>query len=151
MAQSYVLTGSTAGVQVLSTTSVVRVQYAEAVTRPSNIDFVFPIPLDLWAQNEGYDYLQEIASQIEQMISEGLAVGGSYIQEPDETGLLVDYMDFVVEYRPPSVGQGVFSTVVRVPLNTLLAGIDPFFAALPGGAASLLSASLDRLRAMAAR
>src|SRR5438067_11234990 len=88
-------------VQVLSASNVRDVHQAGATTLPSQVYFEFPIPRDLWLANQGADYLGTIAAQIEQQISEGLAVGGSFVQDVDDSGLLADYMDFLVRYVPP--------------------------------------------------
>lgn len=150
MANNYATAGSFPDVQVLSPTKVIAVEVAQAFTIPTAVYFEFPIPRDLWAENLGADYLGTIAGQIEQQISEGLAVTGSYIQTPDDTGLLVDYMDFLVRYTPPGGLRGPFETTVRIPLNTLVAAIDPFFGLTGMSPAEQLSAALDKLKAMAA-
>ena len=149
MASNYQPVGSNRSVQVLGPTQVIDVEEAQVVTAPSGVYFSFPIPLDMWLQNQGADYLGTIASQIEQQISEGLAVTASYIQDVDPSGLLVDYLDFVVQYVPPGGLRGPFEGVVRMPLNLLLAAIDPFFGLGGNSPAELLSAELDRLKALA--
>jgi hypothetical protein len=145
VANGYVLAGGERTVQVLGPTFVQDVQYQGAKTRPSNVYFAYPIPLVQWKADEGDAILETIAAQIEQQISEGLASGGEYVNTTDANGLLADYMDFIVTYTPPNGFQPPVSSRVRIPLDALLASIDPFFAGLPGSPAALLSAEYDKL------
>jgi hypothetical protein len=150
VASNYYLQGSRRDVMVLSPTQVVPVQYGEAFTIPSHVYFEYPVPLAVWNDDEGATFFGTIATQIEDLIAQGLAVGGSYVQELDLSGLLVDVMDFIVAYTPANGVQGAFTTTVRIPLNTLAAAIDPFFGQLAGSAGPLLQAALAKLQAMAA-
>jgi hypothetical protein len=151
VADSYVMAGGERTIQVLGPTFVQDVQYQGAKTKPSGVYFAFPIPIPQWKADSGDSILGTIASQIEQMISEKLAVGGEYVNTTDANGLLADYMDFIVEYTPPNGFQPPLSTRVRIPLDALLASIDPFFTGLPGSPVSLLSAAYDQLAAAAAQ
>jgi hypothetical protein len=149
MADNYYTSGSIRDVQVLSPSKTIPVEMAEAFTIPSNVYFEFPIPLDLWTQNQGADYLGAIAGGIEDLIAQGMVVGGNYIQTTDVSGLLVDYMDLIVQYRPANGIQGTFEGTVRVPLNTFVAAVDPFFGRLAGSPQALVLAEWERLKALA--
>src|SRR5437870_3802784 len=100
MAQGYNVVTQNRSVQVLGPTEVIDVEQVGIVTRPTGIFVEYPLPLILWQTRAGFEILGSLAAGIEQMISEGLAVGGSYVQDYDANNLLVDYCEFVVQYVP---------------------------------------------------
>lgn len=149
MAASYFTTGSETSVQVLGPTSAITVERVLFTTVPTRIALEYPVPINLWRQNKGADFLTAISQGVEQQISEGLAVTGSFAQDTDLNGLLIDYCDFVVQYVPPGGLRGPYTTIVRIALDSFVAAVDPFFAGLPGSPAGLLSAALADLEATA--
>jgi hypothetical protein len=149
MAGSYTVQTQVKSVQVLGPTQVIDVQQVGISTHPTGIFIEYPIPIELWHDPNTNFILEAIASGIEQQISEGLAVGGSYVQDYDKSNLLVDYWEAIVEYTPPD-GRLPMSTTVLVPLGAFVGlGGDPFTFGLAGNPAMLLSAALDQLKATA--
>jgi hypothetical protein len=137
-------------VQVLGPTQVVPVQQAGIRTSPSAVYVEYPVPLTLWKQNQGADVLGPIADGIEGVIAQGLAVGGSYVQDYDTNGLLVDYCEMVVEYIPPGALGIPQTATVLIPLEAFIAsGGDPFFTRLGVSPQSLLTEAYDHLVALA--
>ena len=55
------------------------------------------IPRLAWLQEPQGENIGPYAETIENLIDGGLAVGGSYVNDLDESGLLVDYIDFLVQ------------------------------------------------------
>src|SRR6266566_4254794 len=149
MAGSYNVVTQNREVQVLGPTEVIDVEKVGILTKPTGIYVEYPLPLLLWQTRAGFDLLGQLASGIEQQIGEGLAVGGSYVQDYDANNLLVDYVEMVVEYAPTD-GRPPQRTTVLVPLEAFIAaGGDPFFVGLGASPQSLLSAAYDTLVATA--
>jgi hypothetical protein len=137
-------------IQVLGPTQVVPVQQAGIRTTPSAVYVEYPVPESLWLQNQGVDVLTPLADGIEGVIAQGLCAGGSYVQDYDKNGLLVDYFEALVEYVPPGPLGIPQSTTVLIPCAAFvgLTG-DPFLTALAGSPSSLLVAAYDHLVALA--
>jgi hypothetical protein len=146
VAANYYVYSQLRSVRVISSTYAQNVEIVGIKTLPTQLYVEYPVDLKDWADTQGRDVLEPLAAQIEQQISEGLATGGSFAQDVDENGLLVDYFDFIVTYYPPGGVRGSMTTIVRIPVETLLAATDPFFAALGGSAQSQLSAAYDNLK-----
>src|SRR6267142_1879784 len=137
-------------VQVLGPTQVVPVQQAGIRTSPSAVYVEYPVPLSLWTLNHGADVLGPLADGIEGVIAQGLAVGGSYVQDYDTNGLLVDYFEAVVEYTPPGPLGIAQQATVLIPLEWFLAaGGDPWFSTQVGSPQQLLVDAYDHLVALA--
>lgn len=137
-------------VQVLGPTQVVPVQRAGVRTSPSAVYVEYPVPLSLWRLNQGADVLGPLTDGIEGVIAQGLAVGGSFVQDYDKNGLLVDYCEMTVEYIPPGP-LGIPQTAsVLIPCEAFIAsGGDPFFTRLGASPQSLLTEAYDHLVALA--
>jgi hypothetical protein len=149
VAGSYNVVTQNREVQVLGPTEVMDVEKVGISTKPTGVYVEYPMPLVLWQTQAGYQLLDALASGIEQQISEGLAVGGSYVQDYDANNLLVDYVDMVVEYRPTD-GRPPQRTSVLIPLEAFIGlGGDPFTFGLAANPAELLSAAYDTLVATA--
>jgi len=149
MASNYGVVTQNRSVRVLGPTEVIDTEEVGIVTRPTGIFVEYPLPLSLWRTRAGFEILGSLAAGIEQQISEGLAVGGSYVQDYDANNLLVDYCEMVVQYTPTD-GRPPMSTTVLIPLESFIAAQgDPFFAGLGASPQSLLSAAYDTLVATA--
>ena len=150
MAGNYIVVSQNREVLVLGPTEVIDVEKVGLITKPTGIYVEYPLPLILWQDQAGFQILGSLASGIEQQISEGLAVGGSYVQDYDENNLLADYVDMVVEYVPTD-GRPPQRTSVLIPLEAFVAasGGDAWFAGLAASPQSLLSAAYDTLVATA--
>lgn len=149
MASGYSVVSQVRGVRVMGPTQVLDVETVGFVTHPTGIYAEYPVPLDLWKAGDAGTLLAPLAQQIEQQIAEGLAKTGSYVNDVDDNGLLVDYIDYVVEYRDPSGFRPPQTTVVRVSLESLLGGLDPWAVNLEGSVQNLLVAAYDALAATA--
>lgn len=137
-------------VQVLGPTQVIPVQQAGIRTSPSGVYVEYPVPLPMWTENQGAAVLAPLADGIEGVIAQGLAVGGSYVQDYDDNGLLVDYCEMVVEYIPPGPIGIPQTTTVLIPCASFV-GLqgDPFLVGLGGSPQSLLTEAYDHLVALA--
>jgi hypothetical protein len=137
-------------VQVLGPTQVIPVQQAGIRTTPSAVYVEYPVPLPMWSENRGAAVLGPLAEGIEGVIASGLAVGGSYVQDYDKNGLLVDYCEMLVEYIPPGALGIAQTATVLIPCAAFvgLSG-DPFLVALGGSPQSLLTEAYDHLVALA--
>ena len=100
MAQNYSVVTQNRSVRVLGPTEVMDTEEVGIVTHPTGIFVEYGLPLSLWQTRAGFELLGSLAAGIEQMISEGLAVGGAYVQDYDANNLLVDYCEFTVQYTP---------------------------------------------------
>src|SRR5882724_799551 len=149
MAQSYTVITQNRSVCVLGPTEVIDTEEVGILTHPTNIYVEYPLPLLLWQTRAGFDLLGQLAQGIEQQISSGLAVGGSYVQDYDANNLLVDYCEMVVQYDPGD-GRPPQRTTVLVPLEAFIAaGGDPFFFQFAANPAQMLSDAYDTLVATA--
>src|SRR5437016_12595029 len=101
MASSFVVVSQTPDVQVLGPTQVLNVERVGFVTQPTGIYVEVPVPRLAWLEESQEANLAAFADAIEGLIAGGLAAGGSYVNDLDESGLLVDYIDFVGQYTPP--------------------------------------------------
>lgn len=149
MAGNYFVNDSDREIQVISPTLVRPVEYVGIFTLPSHVYARYPVGLELWVQNQGADLLGTLATSIEGLISGGLAVTAQYMQDQDENGLLVDYLDFLVRYVPPDGIRGPLDSRVLVPEELLVAQVDPFLFATGNSAADMLATEYDRLKALA--
>ena len=149
MASSYIVVTQESGIQVLGPTRVLEVETVGVVTQPTGIYFEFPIDRASWLADHGAQILGPLAAAIEGLFAEGPAVDGSYEQEQRPSGLLVDYMVFVVQYVPPDGRRPPMTADARVPLGALQADADPFAFNLPGNPREIIVAVYDALAATA--
>lgn len=145
MAGSFVVVSQAREIQVLSPTVTIPVQKVGISTIPHGVTVEFPIPVELWPDAGGRDLLESLASEIETLISDGRMVGGQYVQDYDDNGLLVDYLDATVRWEDPNHIRPPQETTVLIPLGLLLGSTDPWFQRLPGSAEALLSAARTNL------
>jgi hypothetical protein len=145
MASSYVVVSQNREVQVLGPTTAIPVQKIGISTRPHNVTVEYPIPIQLWPDAGGAELLQTLAAGIEQQISEGLMVGGQYVQTYDDNGLLVDYLDALVRWEDPNHIRPPQETTVLIPLEYFVAAVDPFLGQTGATPADILSKAYDNL------
>jgi hypothetical protein len=149
MAASYIVVSQTPGVQVLGPTQVMDVETVGITTLPTGIYLEYPIDRASWQADHGTQLLSAIAEAVEGIIDAGLAVDGSYVQDLRPSGLLADYIDFIVEYTPPDGVRPTMTAEARVPIGALIAGVDPFTFNLAGNPRDILIATFDALVATA--
>lgn len=135
---------------VLSPTNVLPGHTVGIRTKPTRIYVQYTMPKVVWESDAGQEILTSLANGIENMVAQGLASGGAGAQEPDETGLIVDYIDFQVALRDAGGTPLPQTTTVRVPLEWFVAGSDPFAFGLIADAVALLQAAYDNLARTAA-
>lgn len=146
MAGPYTVQSQLKSVQVLSPSQVIDVEVLGATTIPSGVYFEVSVPLASWSAGAFDAFLSPVATAIEQRLSGGSADAASWRQDVDDTGLLTDYIDFVVSITPPAGTTGPMSTVVSVPMNLLTADIS-----IGGNQVSaLFTAAIDALNVAAA-
>lgn len=119
MADNYDLISSRPLVRVLSPTSVIPIQVCSIRTKPSGVI------ADTWVDRAVFDkgaagpVLTAFAANIETIIGQGKATGGSPSTALDASGLQQAYVDFTVAYTPPSGIAGPITTDVLVPIGLL--------------------------------
>lgn len=138
MAQSYVVVAQDPDVQVLGPRNVLDVQRVTIRTRPHGALLEYPIPKILWPDAGGAIILESLASGVENMLAQGFATAATYVNDVDETGLLVDYVEFVVQLRDAAGRLLPQTTTARVPAEWFIAGDDPFAFGLIGDAVAVL-------------
>ena len=147
MASNYQTIDSYRDVQVISGSQVLDVQVVSAVTKPSGVTFSRAVPYQEWINQTGFDVIAQTAGAIEDLISGGLAVGGSGAEEVDPSNLLRFVVEFIVQADTPPGLPGPFQTTVTIPVDSLT--LDTQFGAFiqGGSAADQLSAALAALNA----
>lgn len=145
MAESFDIISELDEPLVLSPTNVLPGHTVGIRTKPTRIYVAYTMPKAVWQSDGGREILTSLATGIEQMVAQGFATGGSGAQEPDDTGLIVDYCDFIVTLRDANGVELPQTTTVRVPLEWFVAGSDPFAFGLIADAEALLQAGYDDL------
>lgn len=146
---SYLLLDSVEAVQVYSPTLVADVLVCTIQSFPSGSVVLRTIPQTSFAADEGQGLLASLSSAVENIIDGGLATAANGLQVVDESGLLQDVARFTVSYAPPAGTPGEITATVDVPVNVLTADTQ-FGSFLSGGsAADMISATYQRLAAMA--
>lgn len=113
-------------VHVLSQTQVVDAQEIGFNSLPSGTYCQVLVPAAAWAANGPAAWVQPLADAIEGLIPGSGATSAAFVQDVDESKLLIDYLDFTVTYTP-TTGLGLpLSTVVRIPIGYLT--LDPAIA-----------------------
>lgn len=139
-------------VKVLSATDVVDVQYVSAISLPSGFGFAYAVPYDSWVSGAGNGLLDVIATQLEQIGSNGQMVASSPVQDLDANGLLVDYVAAVVEYSQAAQGLPPLQGTANIPVQAFFGqdtGIGGFH--IPGSQSpnQYVVDEYDRLQALA--
>lgn len=124
----YSLRGSYSTVQVLSATLTQPVVYCTIETIPSSVIASIPIDAALFGQNEGNRELEVFAEAIEKIMTLPGVIAGVGNQTIDPTGLLGDFVTFVVQYPDPPTAGTSNTAEADVPV-TLLDFSDPNFGA----------------------
>jgi hypothetical protein len=114
----YIVLDTQTTIQVISPTTVLDIEYVTASTTPTGVIFAYPLLEETWQANGGGETLGNIATAIENLVTSNHVVGGSNSQDLDNSGLLVDYVDLIVEYDPPN-GLPLQSTV-SVPISAFV-------------------------------
>lgn len=148
MAASYSVVSQQRTVQVISPTLVRDVQQVGINTHPTGVYLEYPIDLIEWRATLGAGTLGAIAEQVEGMIANTPAVAASFLEDVDDNGLLVGFLDVVVAYDPPD-NRPRMTTAVLIDLDTFAAASDPFFGRLAGAPEPTIYEAYDKLVATA--
>lgn len=149
MAGSFSVVSQIRTVQVLGPTQVLDVEQVGFVTHPTGIYAEFPVPLVTWRQGGAGTLIGPLSEAIENLIAGSAATGASYLQDIDESGLLVDFLDVIVEYVPPDGTRPPMTTSVPIPLEAFLAAGDVWFAQSGVSPAQLVDEAYQALAATA--
>ena len=114
---SYTLIGNNAIVQVLSPTVSEDMQAATIQTIPTGIIATALVSQKSFTDDKAAESLTAFADNIETIIGQGKAVGGSGTSSLDASGLQAYFVTFTVGYDPPGAPTGTVTTDVDVPVN----------------------------------
>lgn len=134
---------------VLGPRAIQEVESVGIITSPTGIYITYPVDKASWLADRGDAILSAVAEAVEGIIASGLAVDASSFQRQRPSGLLVDMIEFVVEYVPPDGRRPPMQATVDVTLSSLLAETDPVFGNLAGDPRAALIAAYDALVAQA--
>lgn len=139
---AYTLQSSYDTVQVFSASEVVDAIYCVIATAGHGAVVNRTIPKANFGKN-GIDVgmLNALATAVDEAIDGGLAVAASGVQDVDDSGLLLDAVQFTVQYVPASPTLGPLTTTVTVPVDVVAADTQ-FGSFLSGG-----GSTADRLQA----
>ena len=145
----YTLLNSVDSVQVYGPDLVSETLVCTILSGPSGSTLLRTVPSAEFESDQGQGLLSSLSDAVEQTLQAGTATAAVGNQRVDPSGLLADYVDFTVTYRPPTPVPGEITAVVSIPVNMLTADTS-FGSFLSGGsAADQIQATYDRLKAMA--
>jgi hypothetical protein len=123
MADSFYVIGSYRTVKVLSGQTVLDIEYVTCATIPTGITFAYGVPIDAWTFEPaaGIDLLNQIAVQLESLVTSGHVVSGSAVQDLDANGLLEDFVAATVAFDRSAQGLPPLYGTVNIPVNALIA------------------------------
>lgn len=121
---SYTLIGNVSTIQVTSPLTSVEGVVATIQTNPSGIIAAIVVSQTSFDNDSAAETLTIFADNIEEIISQGKAVGGSGTSSLDNNGLTAYYVTFIVGYDPPGAPPGQVTADVDVPVN-LISESDP--------------------------
>ena len=130
MAANFQIQTQNRTVQVLSPNQVADVMEVGATTIPHGVYFEVIVPLTVWGTSGQTAFIDPLATAIEQYLTGGVADSAYWWQDVDASGLLTDYIRFMVSITPPAGATGPMEAAVDVPTALLISGI--------GGQASLV-------------
>lgn len=122
MAGTWEVVSSRRTTQVLSPTRVLDVMLIGVQTIPHGVYFERAVPYVDWVQSPlGVAlYAEPPADNIEFLLTSGPAIGASYVEDLDASGLVKGFIEFVlqVESNDP-IRTGPFQTTVDVPMDVV--------------------------------
>lgn len=114
--------------QVLSPNVIDPIEYVTIATKPTGLRLSVVISQDNWTANEGATILDNIAVFMEGLVTQNHVVSSAPSQDLDQSNLLVDYVDCVVEYARPQTGLPPLYGIAHVPMASVYrvtSGINP--------------------------
>jgi hypothetical protein len=137
-------------IQVLSPTYVLPVINTVLKTKPHGVIFEYWLPRDDFDAGTAGGLLEQVASDVEQIMSGEPVIAGSGGSQLDKNGLLAQFITFTVSYTPPGGTPNQLTADVDVPVTDfgqdVLGGVN---AGLED-AAALIQAVYRNLQALAA-
>ncbi len=128
---------------VLGPSQVVDAMEVGVTTSGHNIYFEVLVPYNQWKLFGAAPNVGGAAALIDLWLDDGLVVGASFVQDVDLSGLLVDYMEFVVEVPGnPGTQSGPLTNTALVPMLMLTSGSAGPAEALIAAAKALLAANV---------
>ncbi len=121
---SYILVGSASIVQVLSPTVTEDSVACTIQTQPTGIIATLAVSQDAFNEGGASEELTAFADNIEAIIEQGKATGGTGTSSLDVSGLQAYFVTFTVSYNPPGAPTGTVTVDVDVPVG-LLSESDP--------------------------
>lgn len=149
MAAGYEVVSQEKSVQVLGPTRVLDVQTVGFKTHPTGIYAEFHVDWASWLADKGANQLGALAEAIEDVMAQGAAIDAQYVEVPNDQGLIVGYLDVVVEYRPPDGIRPPMTTTIPIQLSSFSAAADPWFARLGASPQSMIADAYAALEATA--
>ena len=145
----YTLLNSTDTVQVFGPDLVSEAIVCTILSGPSGSQLVRTVPDAEFQADNGQGLLSSLSDAVEGILQAGVATGAVGNQRVDASGLLADYVDFTVTYRPSTPIPGEIQAVVSIPVDVITADT-AFGSFLSGGSATdQIQATYDKLAAMA--
>lgn len=145
---AYILVGSNSIVQVLTPTVSEDMVSCTIQTNPTGIVATTLVSQIAFDSNQAAPELTTFADNIEAVIGQGKAVGGSGSQSLDPSGLLAYFVTFTVGYDPPGAPTGTVTVDVDVPVGLLGSGDALIGQTLLGEAEKLVDDAYASLVAM---
>jgi hypothetical protein len=145
----YSLIGSESIVQVLTPTVSEDMVSATISTDPTGVIVTALVSKVSFDNNQAAETLTALANNIETIISQGKAIGGSGTQELSTNGLLVYYVTFTVAYNPVGGPTDTITVDVDVPINLISIDDPEINSTLLAEAEALVNAAYASLESMA--
>jgi hypothetical protein len=146
---SYTLIGSNSIVEVLTPTVSEDMVAATIQTSPTGVIATALVSQVSFTANSAAETLTALANNIEDIISQGKAIGGTGTSELDANGLQVYYVTFTVAYNPTGAPVGTVTVDVDVPINLLGVDDPEINTTLLGEAEDLVNAAYNSLVSLA--
>lgn len=128
MADNYWVQDSYKSTQSLTQNQVVDVEYVTISTIPTGITLSYAMPYQIWKEGPPYDSLEGMATELENLVTNGHVVAGNAVSDLDANGLLADYVDLIVQYDQTTPGRPPLQGTVSIPVGIiLLQATDPEF------------------------
>lgn len=147
---SYTLQSSYDTVQVFSASEVVEAIYCTIATNGHGAVVNRTIPKrNFGSGGADVGMLDSLATAVDQALDGGLAIAATGVQDVDASNLIMDAVQFTVQYVPAAPTIGPLTTTVTIPVDVVTADTQ-FGSFLTGGSMSeQLQAAYNNLKALA--
>lgn len=148
MATAYDPVSSYSSVEVLGPNASQDVEVVTLSTKPSGVIATIPVLRSEFDNGTTGPLLTTFATNIETILGQGKAVGGTAKTELDTNGLLEYYVTFTVAYTPAGAPPNQLTADVDVPIGLLSSADAEIGATLMQEAEAKISAAYDNLVAL---